>query len=598
MAGFWEKLNLTAEPYDLVWASINKMSFKFEGGVWKSRNSKLDASQLGMKLIVLPNWPHNLKDTAQYVKEIETRWDKIRELDREAQDLADEPLRAWMNRWASLMKLRFSAVDEIIWQGLGHNMDSNGQVNCVCRTGNGSEYKVVGRTPDEIVEWMSSVEVEGGGENRLSYIERMIVERVIEFTTGHFGSDTTPIEVLNGDVLSAASAGELYTYEPVANERGLQGFRLKLKNGSRPTVFGYIRCSLESFLARSASRIPTIMPLANDPTVPAFRYLPIVKVEGAWDTWRDWMTETFKISDSINVFMAWLGALQDAENTGKQAMWIHGRGNDGKSKVANALVEYFGQAGMALNGKSMSNQFGAAKLEGKRLIVVGDTKNQKLLQSEWAHNLTGGDHTDIERKRSNSYSAKLFGKLLVFANYLPELKVDEVNQVQRAIVISLRQRTMQEMIEKKMMVQVNGEYSFVGNNSWPKKLKEELPAFLSACWGVYRKLAPTRSDIILSEKIKRDIVTKCADPESEAMAAMCEELFEQGEESDLLEIVDIWALMQGRQKEFGVDANNNFIRSSIYSYFYNVFGSERVFEGRKRCLNKIKLRAEGENTGI
>ena len=598
-------LGLKPTEHGLVWNSIKNSGYKWRDGRWTKGVSKLTTDRFVSEKIISVDWDFSPKATIELITDIEAQYLAIEGLEREKQFQGNSQHKEWIEAWVALQKLRFSEVDEVIWEGLKHTVDENGQSLCVCKTGRGNEYRIVGKTPEEIIDWMAGMTVNGSTQTRLGYIESMIVERIMEYSMGHYGEETTPIEILDGSILSAAAAGDLYTHAPVTTQDGIFcGYRLRQKE--KITALKYIKASLESFFARIQYRIREIKTMANYPNEPCYLFIPFDGQEGDWSVWDAWMQESFAKPSAKQAFMGWIGALLDAENTGKQALWLHGRGNDGKSKVADALCDYFGNAAVALSGKSMTNQFGAAKLENKRLVIVADAKNQKLLQSEWAHNLTGGDRTDSERKGKNSYSTKLSGNLMVFANNPPEIKSDEANQVARLLYIRMRQRTLEELIAKGLAVMdADGETHFVGSSDWPKLLKQQLPAFLTACFEVYQDVAPTRSDIMTSRELKVDTESMCSDPVSDNIAALCERTFELDESDDeesMIERAAAFAALRAGQKEFGVNVDSTFTISEINSYLYNHFGAERI---RKRVnsvskafLSRIKLRENLEDQGL
>lgn len=599
-------LGLKPGEHGILWNAIKNSGYKYTDGRWVKGVSKLQSADFVTNKLLSADWLFTGKQTSEYLKDIEGQYLAILSLERDKQFQGNSQHKEWLDAWVALQKLRFSEVDETIWDGLRHTVDENGQAMCVCLTGRGQEYRVVGKTPEEIIDWMAGMTVGDTKQTRLGYIEDMIVGKIMEHTMGYFGEETTAIDILDGCVLSAAAAGDLYDHQPVMNTEGVFcGYRLRQKN--KITALGYVKASLESFLARMQYRIRNIKTMSNQNTEPCYLYIPFDGQEGDWTEWDIWMKETFVKPTAKSAFMGWIGALLDAENTGKQALWLHGRGNDGKSKVAEAFAEYFGNAATALNGKSMSNQFGAAKLENKRLVIVGDTKNQKLLQSEWAHNLTGADRTDVERKGKNSYSAKLSGKLWVNSNYPAEIKTDEKNQAARICYIRLRQRTDKELLEKGLAVADDeGEVHFIGSSDWPKRLKAQLPAFLNACFDVYQDVAPTRSDIIMSKELRVDMESMCSDPVSENIASLCDNVFEiRTNPNDGLENIKVSeaiSAIRAAQKEYGLNVDNTFTLSEIYSYLYNSFGAERkrdrVSGMRVYCFTNIKLREPEQDKGL
>jgi hypothetical protein len=345
--------------------------------------------------------------------------------------------------------------------------------------------------------------------------------------------------------------------------------------------------------------------MSNEASTPCYLYIPFTGQEGDWSEWDLWMTETFVKPSAKQAFMGWVGALLDAKNTGKQALWLHGRGNDGKTQIGKCLCEFFGPAAVALNGFSMKTQFGAAKLENKRLVVFSDAKNQKLLQTEWAHLLTGSDQTDVERKGKNSYSATLSGKLMVMCNFPAEIKTDETNQTVRLLYIRCRKRSDEEALAKGLAVRNDdGDVVFVGSSEWIHRLRAQMPAFFNACFEVYQDVAPTRSNIVISRELRVDMESMCADPVSENIAAICDRVFERSNDpSEFLKRTDAISALRAIENEFGLKVNHTFTLSEINSYLYNAFGAEKVKgkvgDGKRETYyTNIKLREIEQDSGL
>lgn len=559
------------EDHQAIWTAILVSGYVYEpaGQSWRKANSAIKAVDLVRTKLQnnLQTLPLSAAMIAGKVVEIEAVWSTIEAMAAGNVQQQLGAVDAWRKAWGDLCLLRFSKIDREMWSGLMHTYDSEGKRIVVCPTGVAAEYKIVGSDPDDVYKWMASMRVDG--QSLLAHIERKICDVILSNTTGLTLTETTPIGLLNGDTMSSACCLSIVNPSPVLDPTtgAFQGYVLKIN--SKVTAEDYVKTSFESFVACEDFSIPQMLDLSNDPTVPCLRYIPIVKCTGRWDTWRDWMHETFELPSAVPVFMSWVGSFLDAENTGKQACWIHGHGNDGKSKVSDALLLHLGQSARSINGKSMGNQFGLSKLEGKRLIVVADAKNPKLMQSEWVHNLTGGDSVDVERKGKDSYSAKLIGKLLVCANICPEIRTDELNQVTRLIYIKCRRRTPEELLQKKMAIRdADGRICFVGNNEFPKKLIAETEAFLSACYNVYIKNAPTRSDIPLPEDMVEQTRIQTADPKSEAISDLIDLLFEFGEKNECL-ANDAISAIQVVEKQFGINARNAFDMSEINTYISN-----------------------------
>lgn len=587
--------NAFRPEHQMVWSAILAQNYAYRGSGWQKGNGgTLSTSENLSAALIRANTKHPLSPAATIdaILHIESHHDLIESAAEDSKAVQLDNASGWLKAYGDLVKLRFSQIDEQIWEGLAHTIDSEGRHIIIAPTGRATEYKVVGTDAEEIYSWFASVTMPKSTQSRLSHIEDHIVDIILEQTEGLGPEDTTPSAVLNGNLFPASAMRSLVGKEPVFGENGFIGFRLTTK-GRKITALDYVKSAFESFAAREKFRVAKVTAISNDPKEPCYRYLDISpKAAGTWDTWRQWMDETFELESAKLVFMAWCGSLLDAGNTGKQSIWLHGHGNDGKSKIANALIGYLADGACSINGKSMTNQFGLAKLEGKRLVVISDNKNQKLLQTEWAHNLTGGDSVDIERKGMNSYSAKLIGKLMICANVAPEIRTDEANQVSRLIYIKMRRRTPEELIAKKMAIRMpDGSVAFVGNNEFPSKLEAEVGAYMQHCYGIYSGMAPTRSDIPLTAEIMEATEAGASDPQSEAIADLVHDIFEFDTSSEI-SVREVSKAIVDCAKDYGLSLSN-FTVSDINNFLINNGAKKvRVANGvtRERVWRGIKLK--------
>lgn len=591
-------IGLDKMRHGTVWGVIRVLGFRFENDKWIKAGSKLAIDRFVTEKLVPEKSLENftLRELLDLTKDLESRYTKLLEAERTQNYVALEPHKQWINAWKELYLSQFSKVDEDIWSGIGHVVTDDGAVMCVCKTGNGNQYRIIGNRPEELVDWMAGMYMPDGRTTRLAYIQEMIVKRILEYTIGYFSEEVTDISLIDGSVLSAAAMGSLYVYKSVMsrNNDAFIGYRLDKKK-DKITALSYIETSLETFMARHEYRVQNISIISNNPTEPTYLYIPVNGKRGDWSEWNTWMNEGFAEPTGKRAFMGWIGALLDAKNGGKQCLWLHGRGNDGKSVIANILSEYFGQAAVTLSGKSLTNQFGGAKLENKRLVIFADGKNQKLLQSELMHNLTGGDSIDVERKGKNSYSTRTAGKLLVCANYSPEINTDEINQVVRLIYIRMRKKSDEELIKKGLSVRgADGHISFVGSAEWPERLRAQLHAFLTECSIVYREVCPTGANILVSKELSEEMMASCGDPQADSIEMMCSALFESDMWGAGVPLNDLRKLIIERGRDFGLDGRSNFIVSAVNSYLFNTYSAQksRKMEDGKRVyvMSNIKLK--------
>lgn len=571
----------------LAWFQQRQPDWDQRSNRWKIGRSTFSDPQL---LEAMGHEGVDVSESAPALQIIKNEWAKLSAAARDAEGQQAEKLAEWRAAWRALVAQRWTPVDEQIWKGCRYTQMGDNLV-LLAPTGRGSEYRPIGTRPEDVAKWLGSVKTEAG--NMLTWIQKHIVDSVVQHCVGNGGTDVTDISVLTSGAIPSCMCINSIAYAPTNNQEGeMIGYHLLAKQS--PTVWTYLKSAFEVLMSRPELFIADLSDVTNDPDVPTLRYLNLGLKSGPHPTWDSWLETGMETGEERHVFKAWVGSVLVAKNKGKQALWLHGHGDDGKSVVSGVLGEYLGELAVAINGKSMANQFGAAKVEGKRLVIVGDGKNQKLLASEWAHSLTGGDIMDIERKGRDSYSQKVYAKLLVCSNLAPEIRVDERNMTSRLIYIKLRRRSDQELekagLAKKLK---DGSYVFLGNAEFPSKLREEVEYFLATCVKFYEKMAPTHAQIIQPSWMAARVKATCADPRSEAIISWIEDHFEQGTEEDTVTVRQLTSKLQLTAAEYGLNHRDGFVLSELYTTLNNLYGATRrrvnLDGARSRVVTHLKM---------
>lgn len=253
----------------------------------------------------------------------------------------------------------------------------------------------------------------------------------------------------------------------------------------------------------------------NDPSVPALCYIDLDAIckPGPCPTWDKYM-ERYR-PDHADAFMAFIWSVFDAENDGRQLLYIYDpKGFTGKSNVINCIADVLGQGMcMSLQKDSMSNQFSLAKVWNKRLVTIGDNKNPKLIMMEKMHMMTGHDKAEIEIKGRNSFQATLECRVIVSGNIPPEIHPDAVHEITRVIIITpvMTEEILKEFcyVDKdgRVMYRPDGTPKYKGDRTFKKRLKKEFPQFLTKCREVYGRMCPTGTEIVISDEMYMDILS-------------------------------------------------------------------------------------------
>lgn len=277
----------------------------------------------------------------------------------------------------------------------------------------------------------------------------------------------------------------------------------------------FIVKNTDSLVARP--ELKTMMPriYTNDPSVPALCYIDLDSIckPGPCPTWDKFMERYRK--DHADAFMAFIWSIFDADNDGRQMLYIYDRsGFTGKSNVLNCIADVLGQRMcMSLQKDSLNNQFSLAKVWDKRLVTIGDNKNPRLLMSEKMHMMTGHDKAEIEIKNRSSFQATLECRVIASGNIPLEIHPDATHEITRVIIITpnMTEDILKEFCmvdaDGKVMYRPDGTPKYKGDRNFKKRLKAEFPQFLTKCREVYGRMCPTGTEIMISDEMYMDILS-------------------------------------------------------------------------------------------
>ena len=132
-------------------------------------------------------------------------------------------------------------------------------------------------------------------------------------------------------------------------------------------------------------------------------------------------------SEQIDLLYEYMGLLIsniDATVT-KNALFITGRGNTGKSVLRNLLEDLVGSENCdASDIEEYNERFGTSQLYLKRLGGCADMKTGIVINPNVFKKITGSDKIRIEFKGENAFSYKYTGMLVFCANELPMIEAD------------------------------------------------------------------------------------------------------------------------------------------------------------------------------
>lgn len=131
--------------------------------------------------------------------------------------------------------------------------------------------------------------------------------------------------------------------------------------------------------------------------------------------------------ENAYAFCARIGSIFDEDADRKQAVWVWGEADGGKSVLQWLLTEFVGGitgAYGSLDMDALNTPFWKAQLVGKRIGVVQEA-GSKFLRSDAFKSITGDDIHAINQKNVRIYNTALPVLLFFFSNEAPNIPQDD-----------------------------------------------------------------------------------------------------------------------------------------------------------------------------
>jgi len=253
------------------------------------------------------------------------------------------------------------------------------------------------------------------------------------------------------------------------------------------------------FKMDSEIRLSEMPPLLSvTPGVAAFKNVdPSNIVPGPHPSWDSFCSRL----DFPETFKAYVWSIFVPSNFGRQALWMQGEGNDGKSSVLNALAKYMGpNHTLTINQGTLDSDFFFGDVFGKRLAIYSDCMNLKLLRKEKIKSVLGRDTVSVNKKRLAAFSAQIYCKLLVGSNFFPQINYNDASERTRLLLIRVRQ--------------YNSEF---GDPDFESNLEAELPHFLHHCQAFYAAECPKGMGLRIPEAMANNIKVLCGAADSDLL---------------------------------------------------------------------------------
>ncbi len=305
--------------------------------------------------------------------------------------------------------------------------------------------------------------------------------------------ECTPVNYVKLENLTDALMAHKATWQRVRNYWAttpqLEGQRHKF------TLAVFLKHMIPNFLLMDETLVLDKEPVrfSWEPDVYAFKKFDLGMVEaGPTPTWDQFLGRL----DFPEVFQAWVWGLFEPTNNIRQAMWLTGGGDDGKSSVQRALEIIFGEQHVhsCKGGDEVNNRFLNESIYGKCLVNFADTENPHLLKTSALKQLTGGDSTSIEGKGKAAFRGVLYAKLLVTSNKKPMINPESAAETSRLITLNVQPLP-------------NG----AKDEGFKRRLVEESGAFLYNCREAFLgMIAPGNNALLLPEKLQDKMFSECA----------------------------------------------------------------------------------------
>jgi hypothetical protein len=212
---------------------------------------------------------------------------------------------------------------------------------------------------------------------------------------------------------------------------------------------------------------------------------------GPTPTWNEFTSRL----DYPAVFMAWVWSIFEPTNNIRQVMWLKGAGNDGKSSIQKAIEGVLGRDYCySMKYGDENQQWFQKNVFGKVLTNYADCRNVYLIDSNSIKQLTGGDTTSIEGKGENSFTGKIYSKLLVTSNYNPRINPE-----------------LQAHTSRLIKLEVAPQADTRKDSGFEKRLQDEIYPFLCQCRDAFEALISKGNERLeLPEELVQKMRVDCA----------------------------------------------------------------------------------------
>lgn len=149
-----------------------------------------------------------------------------------------------------------------------------------------------------------------------------------------------------------------------------------------------------------------------------------------------------------DIFFQFAGRALTYDTDRKQALYIYGKTNGGKSSILLALKEMFGDSYVEVDDEILLSEFGMPLIENKRIVVINEAENKsknrsksRFLNSAKFKQLTGDKTMVVNEKKESLRVTAIDCHFIFVSNYLPEIARDNTSVLSRLTFIHVHQLT-------------------------------------------------------------------------------------------------------------------------------------------------------------
>lgn len=227
-----------------------------------------------------------------------------------------------------------------------------------------------------------------------------------------------------------------------------------------------------TFVDEALTELPPAVRFKSDKGL-CFSRLPFDLIPNATlDACPTWRKVLDRIVTNRDAFIMRIAAMFDPNANRKQAIWLWGAGDTGKSFIFDTIGSLFGNAYVSSSTRTAMGEFWLATLVGKRFVHIYECSPRFVTGDESVFKgLTGDSNHLVNRKGRDHVPARLDCLLVMSANPKLELPADDA--------------LYNRIIDCRILALDKGD-AHADEATVRPKLLAELPAFLSFGWAMYQ----------------------------------------------------------------------------------------------------------------